>query len=74
MVNTGVSISEIPEILPEHEVARHAYECVTNWEKIMAPEEFAELETRLREQFGQTTLQAAEILVRTWFNQKVRVI
>ena len=67
-------IEEIPEILPEHEVVRHAYECAANWKKIMAPEEFAELETRLRDQFGQTVLQAAEVIVRTWFNQKVRVI
>lgn len=63
-----------PEILPESEVARHTQDCVENWRKTLPAEEFAELETRLRDQFNQTVTQAAEILVRTWFNQKVRVI
>jgi hypothetical protein len=67
-------IDLIPDILPESEVARHTQDCVENWRKTLPAEEFAELETRLRDQFNQTVTQAAEILVRTWFNQKVRVI
>jgi hypothetical protein len=61
-----------PENPTEEEIQRHTDMCVENWKKILGPELAAVEKMALAQ--GVTLRATAEVFVREWFNQKVRVI